>query len=96
MVERILPIPCLAKIYGPPGTLKSMLLMDLAVCVAIGRPWLQGGDLPPFKTVQSPVFWLDLDQGEAIMLQRLGALSRGLGAAARTAASVQIAARRRI
>jgi hypothetical protein len=80
MVERILPIPCLAKIYGPPGTLKSMLLMDLGVCVGMGRPWLQGGDLPPFKTVKSPVLWLDLDQGEAIMLQRLGALSRGLGA----------------
>ncbi len=33
-------VPSLNIVYGAPGTLKSFLLQDLAVCVAAGQEWL--------------------------------------------------------
>lgn len=78
LVERLLPLPSLSLFYGPPGVMKSLALMDLALCVASGRPWLKDGSLPSFKVLPAPVLWLDLDQGEDLMCERLAALGRGL------------------
>lgn len=41
LVDGLLPAPSLSIVYGGPGSLKSMLLADLCVCVASGQPWLQ-------------------------------------------------------
>lgn len=51
LVDGVLPLPSLSILYGFPGDLKSMLVLDLACCVAAGKPWLTGlpgQDAPEF------------------------------------------------
>lgn len=79
LVERLLPLPSLSLFYGPPGTMKSLALMDLAICVASGQPWLGPGGGEAFATQAAPLLWLDLDQGDATMSERLAAIGRGHG-----------------
>lgn len=79
LVERLLPLPSLSLFYGPPGTMKSLALMDLAMCVASGQPWLGLGSGDAFATQAAPLLWLDLDQGDATMSERLAAIGRGHG-----------------
>lgn len=73
-------LPSLNIVYGAPGTLKSFILADLAVCVAGGKPWL-----PPapwhkganeIDTLACPVMWLDFDNGAIRTHERIGALAR--------------------
>jgi len=66
--------------YGAPGDLKTMLFMDQAVCIAMGKPWLppapwqSGGKAIP--TEQRPVIWIDQDMGKDKILERFGALCK--------------------
>ena len=82
LVDGLIPIPSLSIIYGGPGTLKSMLLADLAVCVAAGEVWLaalEGAEMGgiSFATKQAPVLWLDFDNGKKRTHHRMAALGRG-------------------
>ena len=67
-------------LYGPPGTLKSFLLQDLAICVATGNnwlapaPWGEGGRA--IRTTQTPVLWVDFDMGQRRTRERFAALGR--------------------
>ncbi len=67
-------------LYGPPGTLKSFLLQDLAICVANGTewikpaPWGDGGRAIP--TTQTPTLWIDFDMGQRRTRERFAALAR--------------------
>lgn len=76
----IFELPSLNILYGPPGTLKSFFLADLAVCVAAGiewlppAPWKAGAE--PFPTKQVPVMWLDFDNGKRRTHERFEALGR--------------------
>jgi hypothetical protein len=68
LVDLLIPLPSLSIWYGPPGSLKSMLLADLAMCILAGRDWLEKASwetLPvrAFKTIQAPVLWIDFDTG---------------------------------
>lgn len=82
LVDQLLPAPCLAIVYGGPGSLKSMVLADLAVCVAGGIRWLEPLDSDEaqpgatFATVQAPVLWIDFDNGARRTDIRIGALLR--------------------
>ena len=65
----------LSIVYGAPGTLKSMLLADLCVCVAMGAPWLSplpGESGSGLSTLQVPVMWLDFDNGRRRTDERFG------------------------
>jgi AAA domain len=58
VVDGLFPLPSLSIVYGAPGTLKSLLLADMGVCVAAGLPWLPA--IPNVcgmarSTVQTPV-----------------------------------------
>lgn len=69
----------LVAVYGSPGDLKTMLLMDLAVCVFAGIPWLpprpgQAGGA--FQVNQAGVLWLDQDNGGRRLQERFSALLR--------------------
>ena len=83
IVEGLLPIPSLAIVYGGPGTLKSMLLADMCICVAAGLKWLESlpaGDTIPgitFATKQAPVLWIDFDNGRKRTHHRMRALGWG-------------------
>lgn len=67
LVDGLLPCPSLDIVYGGPGSLKSMLLADLCVCVASGQPWLDsfafGKPGITIPTIQAPVLWIDFDNG---------------------------------
>lgn len=83
----LLPLPCLAVLYGPPGALKSMLLADLAICVSAGLPWLEPleGEPGEGRTCDaSPCLWVDCDNGLDRTERRLAALGRGHGAPEKT------------
>ena len=80
LVDRILPTGSLSIWYGAPGTLKSMILADLSVCVAGGLRWLtntQGAG--GYRTEQSPVLWLDFDNGARRTHERFHALAHAHG-----------------
>lgn len=86
---RLFALPSLNILYGAPGTLKSFLLADLAVCVAGGlewlppAPWLNGsrGNAAGrgIPTRQRSVMWLDFDNGRRRTHDRFGALGRARG-----------------
>jgi hypothetical protein len=80
LIQGIVRMPGLISPFGHPGTLKTMLMMDLAVCIAAGIPWL-----PPLPNVgaggsyavkQGPVLWFDMDNGRNRLRERFGALCR--------------------
>lgn len=78
-VDGIFMMPSLNIVYGAPGTMKSFLMQDLAVCVALGKDWLtpakfkSGGH--SVKTSQGAVIWADFDMGKSLIIQRLRALA---------------------
>lgn len=67
LVGKMLPLPSLSILFGNPGSLKTLLLMDLAMCVVSGQDWLPGlnnmPDADPFACARAPVLWIDIDNG---------------------------------
>ena len=85
LVEGMLTKQSLSIVFGAEGSLKSMLLNDLALCVATGRRWLEPfpgrmASSPPMATVQTPVLWLDFDNGRRRMNKRMAAFLRAYNA----------------
>ena len=81
LVESILAAETLSVVFGAPGSLKSMLLADLAICIAAESPWL-----PPTNskvggktTKHVPVLWVDLDNGARRSDERFEALGKARG-----------------
>lgn len=82
LVDGLLPCPSLSIVYGGPGSLKSMLLADLAVAIVAGAKWLE--PLPTstsepgvtFVTSQAAVLWVDFDNGIRRTDERIEAFAR--------------------
>lgn len=76
-------LPSLNIVYGAPGTLKSFVMIDLALCIASGSdflppaPWQS--DAHPIKILSGPSMWIDFDNGSDITHERIEALARGRG-----------------
>ncbi len=86
IVDGIIPAKSMTIWYGYPGSLKSMVVLDLAMAVAMGKPFLpstprQTPILSGRTTQQRPVVWLDVDTGEYLLEQRLVAVGSVYGAA---------------
>lgn len=82
IVSRVLEAGTLAVLFGRPGSLKSMLAADLAVCVASGHPWLPvrlGEPGHPRQVTACPVLWFDLDNGSRRTRTRFRALAAARG-----------------
>jgi hypothetical protein len=79
-VEDLIKLPSLNAFYGSPGDLKTMFLMDMALCIAAGHPflldapWQSGGRT--FAVNPYPVIWLDFDNGDEMTNERFEALAR--------------------
>jgi putative DNA primase/helicase len=71
-VKNLLPDQGLAAIFGPSGSGKSFLALDLAIRIADGQPWFG------VKTFQAPVVYVMLE-GESGLRNRLAAheIARG-------------------
>jgi len=79
-VSGLFALPSLNMVFGAPGTLKSLLMADCAVCVAAGLPWL--APLPElsgtgFDTLKASSMFLDFDNGTSRTLNRFEALGKG-------------------
>lgn len=57
--------------FGAPGSKKTWSMLDLAVCVALGQPWLG------HATKQSTVLIIDEESGKKRILRRVGDVIRG-------------------
>jgi hypothetical protein len=74
-------LPSVNIVYGSPGTLKSLLMADLAICAAAGVEWLPAASwitnnrAHSYPTRQCPVMWLDFDGGQRRTDNRIGALA---------------------
>ena len=83
VVEGLFSLPSLSVVYGAPGTLKSMVLVDMCACVAAGLPWLpprEGtGDATAIKTLKSPILWCDFDNGKRRTDERIDAIGKAYG-----------------
>jgi len=40
LIEGVIPEKSFVALYGPPASFKSFIAMDIAECIASGRPWL--------------------------------------------------------
>lgn len=81
VVDGLLPIPSLNIAFGAPGSMKSMTLADMGAAVVSGDRWLPS--LPSdknagvtFATKQSPVLWIDFDNGQRMSDERFEAVAR--------------------
>jgi hypothetical protein len=80
IVDGLFPLPSLSIVYGSPGSLKSMLMQDLAVCVASGQDWpgpLDKTVKHSYQCEQAPVLWVDVDNGRDRLERRWAALAAG-------------------
>jgi RecA/RadA recombinase len=68
-VKGVFPTSGIAAIYGPSGSGKSFLVLDLALCIAAGEPWFGR------KTAACPVTYVMLE-GEAGLRNRITAWER--------------------
>lgn len=75
IVDGLIATYSLSVFYGAPGTLKSFLLADLCGHVAGGTAWLPG---TPIRCEQTPVLWVDFDNGTRRTDARFDAIGRAM------------------
>jgi len=83
VVDGLIQMPSLGVVYGGPGSLKSMVLADLCVCVASGTDWLEplpgerGDNMVAIPINEPlPVLWIDFDNGTRRTDERIEAMAR--------------------
>jgi RecA-family ATPase len=81
LINGLVRQPSVICFYGPPGGLKTMLMLDLYVSIASGQPWLISsplfGEGDSYQVKQGPVFILDQENGIDRLRERIGAICRG-------------------
>lgn len=84
LVDKVLQAGSVSIWYGYPGSLKSNIVMDMAMAVATGKSWLPS--MPPDTTVigrsvvQTSTIWIDIDNGEDVTEERIRAFGSVYGA----------------
>jgi hypothetical protein len=71
VVEGIFKLPSLNIVYAPPGAFKSMIILDMAMQVVQGLPWLGR------ETKRSPIVWVDIDNGQRRTDDRFQMVGKG-------------------
>lgn len=66
MIDGLFEQDALVMLVGPPGSFKSFLAIDWALCLAVGRPW-NGRAVAPSKVLYA------LGEGKASLLKRVQA-----------------------
>lgn len=82
-VRPLITIPSLTTVYGAPGALKTNLVIDLVISIAVGQKrWLaarEGTKVPGLEIISRPVLWVDADSGSDALHERFGAMLRAHG-----------------
>jgi hypothetical protein len=78
IVNKFFATHTLNVVYGSPGSMKSMILADMAAHVAAGTDWLPGVETGGrgIEVEKNAVFWLDMDNGGRRTDERFGAIAR--------------------
>ena len=71
IIDGLFSAGSVALLVGDPGTAKTYSMLDAAVCVALGEPWLT------YTTSPGPVLVLDEESGPRRIARRLGDCLRG-------------------
>jgi hypothetical protein len=73
--------PSVSIWFGRPKSLKSMVVLDLALHVAAGKNWMTRPrkELGGVPVTKSGVLWVDLENGERVTQARISALGNTLG-----------------
>lgn len=75
IVDKFLETHSVNIVYGAPGSLKSMIVLDMAIAVANGSNWLPGFNRG-FPVMGGSVIWIDVDNGSKRTDQRVDAMSK--------------------
>lgn len=83
LIQDLIQTGSFSCFYGYPGSLKSMVVMDMAMAVATGSPFLptesnaQNGTISTGgkQTKKSSVLWIDLDNGKDVTEERIRAFA---------------------
>jgi archaellum biogenesis ATPase FlaH len=70
-VQDFIPSGNIVLLYGESGSKKTYSMLSMAVCIAMGKPWLG------FSTIQRKVLYIDEEMGESWLLRRLRAAIEG-------------------
>lgn len=78
VIDKFFATHTLNILYGAPGSLKSMVALDMALDVAGGIEWMPGcmQNGEGAKTEQGAVVWVDMDNGRRRSDERVDAMSR--------------------
>lgn len=75
IIDPILPRRSLNVWFGAPGSLKSMILMDMAFSIRAGGQFIPGAQSEMLCT-PSNILWIDLDNGDDVLKERFSAMGR--------------------
>lgn len=70
--DRIFPVGSVALVFGAPGSKKTYSMIDLAVCTALGKDWLE-----QFPCKQGAVLIVDEESGPRRLMRRMAEVARG-------------------
>lgn len=77
-IQKLFARPSVSIIFGAPKGLKTMLVLEAAICVAGAKKWLTNEQgLGGFEVQTCPVGWIDLENGPRRMTERISAFGRG-------------------
>jgi hypothetical protein len=79
LVRNIVPEQGRMLLIAPSGVGKSWLLEDLALCVALGKPWLGLENDFPVANNRGPVMIIDEESGKGSIHSRMARLATGHG-----------------
>jgi hypothetical protein len=66
LIKQFLPLQGLAAIFGKPGSFKSFVALDIALCIARGQPW--GGR----RTTQKSVVYIAAEGSAGLRKRKAG------------------------
>ncbi|RLC97209.1 MAG: hypothetical protein DRI46_13175 [Chloroflexi bacterium] len=76
IIDPILPKRSLSIWFGAPGSLKSMILMDLTFAIMAAGEFIPGRQNDKMLCSKARVLWIDLDNGNDVLKERLSAMAR--------------------
>jgi len=80
LVDKLITERTINIFYGFPGSKKSLVVADIAVAIATGRPFAPNMPGEPtfegYKTIKKSVLWLDYENGEDLSYERFTAFGK--------------------